>query len=208
MASGQRRFDEWASTYDQSALQKRCFEPLHELTLEEAGRADPSPKSIIDLGCGTGLLLKRAGTVFPGAELIGVDVSAEMIDAARAAALPEQHARFLRASAEALPLPDASFDIALSTASFHHWSDQRGGLVEVARVLRPGGVFVLTDILAVGWALGFRPTVWLLNRLEGGVFNTPAKLDGMLADAGFQMERRVPAPHFANASQVTVARQV
>ncbi len=50
-----------------------------------------------------------------------------------------------RGLAEALPLPDASVDLAVSTLSFHHWGDQTAGVREIARVLRPGGHFILAD---------------------------------------------------------------
>jgi len=53
--------------------------------------------------------------------------------------------------AEALPLPDASVDLALSTTSFHHWQDQAAGIREIARVLRPGGFFILVDVSFPEW---------------------------------------------------------
>ncbi len=77
----------------------------------------------------------------PGA--IGVDASEGMIDVARGL-MPEAELHF--AQAESLPLPDASVDLAFSMMAFHHWSDQRLGVVEVARVLRPEGLFYLSDI--------------------------------------------------------------
>jgi ubiquinone/menaquinone biosynthesis C-methylase UbiE len=54
-------------------------------------------------------------------------------------------ATFKLAPAESLPLPDESADIVLSSISFHHWADQEKGLQEVARVLRPEGLFCLAD---------------------------------------------------------------
>jgi ubiquinone/menaquinone biosynthesis C-methylase UbiE len=54
-------------------------------------------------------------------------------------------ATFRRAFAEALPFPDQSADIVVSSLSFHHWADQEKGLREIARVLRPGGYFCLAD---------------------------------------------------------------
>ena len=51
-----------------------------------------------------------------------------------------------QAPAEQLPLPDATIDLVTSTTSFHHWSDQLGRVRQAARVLRPGGLFVLADM--------------------------------------------------------------
>src|SRR5256885_12907596 len=53
--------------------------------------------------------------------------------------------------AEAIPLPDGSIDLAFSTIAFHHWADEGRGLREVARVLRPGGGFVLVDNIGPDW---------------------------------------------------------
>jgi ubiquinone/menaquinone biosynthesis C-methylase UbiE len=55
------------------------------------------------------------------------------------------NAFFQTAAAEALPFPDQTVDLVLSSLSFHHWADQRKGLHEIARVLRPGGWFCLAD---------------------------------------------------------------
>ena len=55
-------------------------------------------------------------------------------------------AQFHVGMAESLPLPDRSVDLVLSTVSFHHWQDQLQGVQQVARVLRPAGLFVLVDI--------------------------------------------------------------
>jgi ubiquinone/menaquinone biosynthesis C-methylase UbiE len=54
--------------------------------------------------------------------------------------------RFEVGDAAALTLDPASIDVAFSTISFHHWADQLGGVRQVARVLRPAGLFVLADI--------------------------------------------------------------
>ena len=47
--------------------------------------------------------------------------------------------------AENIPLPDASADIIVSSLSFHHWADQQKGIYEIARILRPNGLFCLAD---------------------------------------------------------------
>jgi ubiquinone/menaquinone biosynthesis C-methylase UbiE len=76
---------------------------------------------------------------------------------------------FRRGIAEKLPFPDGSFDLVLATTSFDHWADQRAGLSEVARVLPPGGYFVLADLLSP-WLL---PTVLTVRR---GHARTPRRL--------------------------------
>jgi len=139
------RFDRWAGTYDRSPLQRFLFGPTHEATLAAAGSAT-SPHEVLDLGCGTGRLLERAAERWPTARLLGVDPSTEMIAQARRKHAGDERFELEVGDAAALPLESASVDLAVSTVSFHHWADQAAGVREVARVLRPGGVFVLSDL--------------------------------------------------------------
>ena len=57
--------------------------------------------------------------------------------------------RFVVGVAEQLPWPAASYDLVVSTTSFDHWTDQRAGLAQCARVLAPGGCLVLADLFSV-----------------------------------------------------------
>jgi len=75
---------------------------------------------------------------------VGIDVSPVMLEAA-AARLPEM--TFAQGDATDLPLGDASFDCILMSGGVHHVSDRRGLFREVARVLRPGGLFVFREPL-------------------------------------------------------------
>src|SRR5260370_7298929 len=61
------------------------------------------------------------------------------------------NATFSPGMAEALPLQDASVDLALNTTSFHHWQDQAAGIREIARLLRPGGYFILAEASFPDW---------------------------------------------------------
>jgi ubiquinone/menaquinone biosynthesis C-methylase UbiE len=105
----------------------------------------------LDLGCGPGVLLapliERCKTV------AAVDVSAEMLERARAAiagAPGSERVTFSQGSADALPFPDRSFDVVTCIGVISYWPDPAKGLSEIARVLRPGGMLILqaTNILA------------------------------------------------------------
>jgi ubiquinone/menaquinone biosynthesis C-methylase UbiE len=136
------RFDEWSKTYERSWMQGVLFDRVHRRLL--ASLPEPfSPESILDIGCGTGRLLRRLGARWPGAQLVGVDLAEGMVAQARA---QTPGAAIEVGRAEALPLPDASVDLVTSTVSFHHWTDQARGIREAARVLRPGGLFALADM--------------------------------------------------------------
>jgi ubiquinone/menaquinone biosynthesis C-methylase UbiE len=139
------RFNRWAPRYDQSVMQRLLFGPVHSKMLDlliTKGPKNP-PRRIIDVGCGTGRLLRAASAYWPEAELLGVDPAGQMISEAQRL---NPKAIFKVASSESLPFPDHTADIALSSVSFHHWSDQKKGLQEIARVLRPDGWFCLADI--------------------------------------------------------------
>src|SRR6266700_6805774 len=135
------RFDRWGATYERSWMQQRLFDPVHSAVLHQAASRF-TPASVLDIGCGSGRLLRKVHDYWPEAHLCGVDPAHKMLEVARQLT-PE--ARFSLGSGEALPLSDASVDLALSTISFHHWRDQAAGVREVARVLRPGGCFLLAD---------------------------------------------------------------
>jgi ubiquinone/menaquinone biosynthesis C-methylase UbiE len=139
-----KRFDRWAATYDESILQRLYFGPVHSKMLDLLAREGPedAPSCIIDVGCGTGRLLRAASARWPKAQLLGVDPAERMV--AEATRL-NPNAVFRLALAEALPIPDQTADIVLSSLSFHHWVDQNKGLQEIVRVLRPGGFFCLAD---------------------------------------------------------------
>jgi len=139
----------------------------------------PSPARILDVGCGTGLLLRELARRLPdAAELTGVDAADGMIGQALARAA-DPRLRFIRGVAEQLPFDDAAFDLVVSTTSFDHWADQRAGLTECHRVLVHGGLFVLADLCSP----------WLLPTLIGSRKDrarTPLRASKLLAAAGFR----------------------
>jgi trans-aconitate methyltransferase len=76
-----KRFDRWAATYDQSILQRLYFGPVHSKMLDllqQEGPKDP-PSCVIDVGCGTGRLLRTASVRWPEAQLFGVDPAKQMV---------------------------------------------------------------------------------------------------------------------------------
>jgi ubiquinone/menaquinone biosynthesis C-methylase UbiE len=99
----------------------------------------------LDVATGTG---NTALTLAPlVSRVTGLDLAVKMLEAARSRALEEGvgNADFLEGSAEALPFPDSSFDLVTSRHAPHHFRNAAQFLAEVARVLKPGGRFVLAD---------------------------------------------------------------
>ena len=85
--------------------------------------------------------------------------------------------RFIHGEAEELPFDDGSFDLVLSTVSFHHWMDQDKGLREIERVLVPGGDFILADHFVTR---GIRP--FFIGRGRDERFRSQTEIDVMLAE--------------------------
>jgi ubiquinone/menaquinone biosynthesis C-methylase UbiE len=117
----------------------------------------PPDARILDVGTGPGLLPLRIAAIRPDLRIDAVDLAPEMIDRARHNATRAGQGTeitFSVADVAALPFPDASFDLIVSTISQHHWPDPGAGLSELRRVLRPG---------AQAWIYDFR---WAMRRAE------------------------------------------
>jgi arsenite methyltransferase len=107
-------------------------------------------RRVVDVACGSGasaLLLARELDCL----VVGVDLGARAVEqangAARAAGLDDR-ARFLLGDAEALPIADAAFEVALSECSLCTFPDKRRAVAEMARVVRPGGAIAIADVTA------------------------------------------------------------
>ena len=103
-------------------------------------------RRVLDVGCGLGGdAAAIAGLVAPGGEVVGIDASREMIEAARARYAGVECLSFDVADAAALTFDDASFDACRIDRVLQHVADPAPVIREMVRVLRPGGVLVAYD---------------------------------------------------------------
>jgi ubiquinone/menaquinone biosynthesis C-methylase UbiE len=113
---------------------------------------------VLDVACGTGATaLDAAARVSPGGEVVGVDLSSRMVDAARQRALQTQceNVRFERMDAEMLELTDHSFDVALCALGLMYVPSPEHAILEMRRVVRKSGRIVLAvwgERAHCGWA--------------------------------------------------------
>lgn len=139
-------------------------------------------KDVIELGCGTAYfgawLAKR------GARVVGVDVTPAQLDTARR--LQQETGldmQFLEASAEDVPLPDASFDLAVSEYGASIWCDPEIWIAEAARLLRPGGrlAFLCNSTLSILCAPdeGLVQERLMRSQFEFGRFEWPGEDEGV-----------------------------
>jgi ubiquinone/menaquinone biosynthesis C-methylase UbiE len=168
-------FNRRSFTYENSLEQWLFFDRIQKAVLNMVEK-EYTPEVVLDVGCGTGRLLRKVKERWPMARLIGVDGAAGMIAKARQL-MP--YATFYVSNAESLPLPDDSVDLALSTASFHHWQDKEKALREIKRVLRLDGRFYLGDI----W-----PPFGLSRFTSHFRSNNPVRIRETFADAGLHVK--------------------
>ena len=170
-------FNDRASGYD-LGWRGRLHHEIADRTARLAVATLAAPNRVLDLGCGTGYLLRALAGAYPDAEqLVGIDAAPKMVRTAVATARDDR-LTFVVGVAEQIDLPDETFDMIVSTTSFDHWSDQQGGLSECARVLRPGGQLVLVDQFS--WWLA--PTLLISRR---GKARTRRRATRLLLRAGF-----------------------
>lgn len=136
-----RHFGHLAKTYD-----RRWQRYVHQ-TLSRAVDALhlAGPARVLDMGCGTGEFEHLAHQRFPEARLVGVDVTPDMLAVARGKFPGAAWVTFLFAQAEELPFASEHFDAVVSCSMLHHVQEPGGLLRECARVLRPGGQFIVVD---------------------------------------------------------------
>jgi SAM-dependent methyltransferase len=185
-------FDAKAEVYESNRLgpwyQAQGDRVLEHLSLEPAD-------VVLDVGCGTGYLLRQVARAWPGVIGIGVDIAPKMIEVARAKAAEEglAHLTFVAADweqpgGEAASLigrrPVAS---AVCVSAFHYFRGPVSALRAIHDVLRPGGQLLILDrarersLLTVLWQYAHR---FLLR--DNVHFHASTEIVGMLEQAGFQ----------------------
>jgi arsenite methyltransferase len=145
-------------------------------------------EAVLDLGSGAGAdVLISARRVGPTGRAVGLDMTDEMLDLARAnaAAAGLENVEFRKGYLEEMPLADASVDVVISNCVINLSGDKQRVLNEAARVLRPGGRLAVSDVIAEpGMDAATRADMQQWTGCVAGAL-TEAEFGSALAAAGF-----------------------
>jgi len=178
------------------------FRFLRRLVVSELKKHHPDG-TVVDVGCGPGYLIAVIAKSLPNLrQIIGVDVAEEMLEVAAnnlAAAGLRERVKFQHGDVSALPFKANAVDFVVSTLSLHHWVAPQSALLEIHRVLKPGGQFLIFDLRRDSrrffyWLLHFvtrfvvYPALRSINEPLGSVLAsyTPDEVAALVSKAGFQ----------------------
>lgn len=177
-------YDRLAHDYDERW--RRYLEASIEMTLPLVPRLGSA--RVLEVACGTGLVLERLAVRDGAARLTGVDISRGMLETA--AARLGTRAGLALADAHSLPFESASFETVVCVSSLHYFGRPAAALAEMSRVLVPGGRLVATDWCRdYFWCRVLDLALPLLGRAHARTLGSD-ELAALLRDAGFRLERR------------------
>jgi len=137
-------------------------------------------KSILDIGTADGLMLSAIKKEFPETECVGLEYSQELIDTCQ-----DKKIKVVQGDAQNPPFPDNSFDAASATALIEHISDPMKMLRAIRRVLKPGGIFIVTTPVPI-----FDDIAQLIGHIEKEIHQETfylKKLKRFFQEAGFEV---------------------
>lgn len=172
-------FNEIADKYSVSHDGK-FVEPMYEEVINRIKVLNP--KSILDVGCGTGIILNQFKN--KGIELYGLDISEKMIEEARKNLGEEVQLKL--GDSESMPWEDDSFELILCNASFHHYPNPKCALREMNRLLKPDGTLIIGDPTAP-FIIRQLTNIWIKHS-DGGDFRIYNKkeIENLLEETGFK----------------------
>ncbi len=134
-----RAFEKMASFFPFKILRRKILSELDKCDLNGL---------FLDVGCGSGHLIVQIAQKFENLDLIGIDISDEILDLAKKRAVKielNKKVEFKKANVENLPFPDNSVDFIISSLSLHHWSDPKLAFKELLRILKREGTLLIFD---------------------------------------------------------------
>ena len=142
-------------------------------------------RSLLDVGCGTGCLLELLAKA-KSADYYGLDLSDEMVNVAKNKKIA--NAKFVVGKSDELTFDDCSFDVVTCSQSFHHYPYQDKAMSEAYRVLKKGGLYILSDTGIGGIGAWFDNHIFF-KMMKSGDCRTQNRrsIEKMMKKAGFEV---------------------
>lgn len=173
-------FSSRASKYD-SGFEGKASQKFYNLLLREVKLQHG--EAVLDVGCGTGALLKRLSDVCD-INCYGIDAETNMIREAQAKNL---NVKFDVSPCDKTPFPDNTFDVVIACMAYHHFDNKNGFIKETARILKPNGLVNIADPRFPWLVRKMINGVLKLFRING-VFYTSKEIENQFLAAGFMGE--------------------
>jgi len=167
-----KEFSKWADNYDN---------PLTSITFRQTNAKivkllDPKKNSsLLDVGCGSGILIKYLLDDNRGMKLFGLDITPKMVEVAKRKFANDPNVEITLGSAIKMPYKDNSFDYVTCASSFHHHPNPLQSAKEMVRVLKPGGKLLILDMCIEGLLRKILFKVENVYHNEGKVFRLTNK---------------------------------
>ena len=134
-----QQFDIWAKDFD-----RKGFLPFYFSNKAVFNVINPiDGETILDIGCGTGILLNQLYKTMKNLKLYGLDISSGMVNVSKSKL--GRNATICQGTADTLPYPDNFFNCVTCATSFHHYQNPERSICEMLRVLIPGGRLIILD---------------------------------------------------------------
>ncbi len=183
-----KQFNQWATWYDV----RWSYWPFFFANQKVLVLLNPAQNtSFLDIGCGTGVLLKQLAHLNRQLFLYGLDISAAMIQKTQTKLGNKSHSQL--GTATHLPYASNSFDYVTCCTSLHHHPDTEKSLAEMYRVLKPGGKAAILDIFVDGYLRKLRYKLDNIIFQEGTTYAYTSK----------QLYQRFQKIGFTNITQQT-----
>jgi len=140
-------FSKWADNYD-NPLTSITFRQTNTKIVQILNPVKNS--SFLDVGCGSGILIKNLLALNSNIKLYGLDITPKMVEVAKRKFINDPDVEITLGSAIKMPYKDNSFDYVTCASSFHHHPDPLQSAKEMVRVLKPGGKLLILDMCIEG----------------------------------------------------------
>lgn len=163
--SNRTNIDYWESVYNRQDFLGVCYRRRMFQALSWLDNSNLSKNSkILDVGCGAGMMVKEIAN--KGYEILGMDYSYNMIRKAKDICNAKVDINFLQGDIESLPFENSVFDIVLCLGVITYLKSEEKALLEMSRVLKPGGTMILSILNKFSLAKCLDISVLVKRRLQ------------------------------------------